>query len=303
MQGRPAAVVMALGAAFLWSTYYLFVLAVSPATRPSAVLWYPFVSGAAAYALLCVGRRQGRLLARTFTQAGAYLRVGLLVGMQLSVLAATLLTGPVDAALLSLLGDVVATPLVVAALFVGHRRALASRWLVTGLLLCLAGGALAIVGGHGIAAVHGVGWTVVVTVPLSVAFYFVLSARAGATTPVSVVVAQTMVGAALVTAAVSPLVPGGPRALLAVGVVPLVLLLANGLLSFFVAPVLYFRAIERAGLVLPPLLMTGIPVFTLLLSAAVLGIAPAPLALLGVPVAVLGGVVALTSGAGSSPGP
>jgi len=84
--------------------------------------------------------------------------------------------------------------------------------------------------------------------------------------------------------------------------VPLALLLVNGLLSFFVAPLLYFRSIERAGFVFPPMMMTGIPVFTLLLSAAVLGIPPATLALLGVPVAALGGIVALTAGARDPPG-
>jgi hypothetical protein len=44
------------------------------------------------------------------------------------------------------------------------------------------------------------------------------------------------------------------------------------------------------------MLMTGIPVFTLLLSATVLGIAPALLGVLGVPIAALGGVLALTAG-------
>jgi drug/metabolite transporter (DMT)-like permease len=295
LHGRVVAAILALLAAFLWSTYYLFVLAVSPGTRPSAVLFYPFVGGGLAYAVWALAGRGGRRLLATFASGGAYVRLAMLLGMQLSVLAATYLTGPVDAALLSLLGDVVATPLVVATVFSEGREELLSPRVVAGLTLSLAGGALAILGGRGLSAIPAAGWAVVVAVPVFVALYFVLSARAGARIGSTVVVAQSMIAAAVGAAALSPLLPGGARALGSVGAVPLALLLANGVASFFVAPLLYFRAIEKAGLVFPPMLMTGIPVFTLLLSAALLGIAPAFLGLLGVPVAAVGGIVALSA--------
>lgn len=297
LRSRLVAATLALVAAFLWATYYLFVLAVSPGARPSAVLFYPFLAGGLAYGLWVLAHGEGRRLAGTFAQPRAYLRVGLLLGMQTSVLAATLLTGPVDASLLSLLGDVVVTPVIVAGLYSEHRAELRSPVLIAGLGLSLAGGTLAIAGGHGVAAVHALGWTAVVAVPVFVAFYFVLSARAGTAAPVSVVVAQSMLAVTVVAAAVSPALPGGPAAIVHIGLVPAVLLLVNGVLSFFLAPLLYFRALERAGLVFPPMLMTGIPVFTLLLSAAVLGIPPALLGLLGVPVAAVGGLVALAAGA------
>jgi len=296
LRGRVVAASLALVAAFLWATYYLFVLEVSPATRPSAILVYPFVAGGAALVVWALAHRNGRALGRTFVQPASYLRLALLLAMQLGVIAATFLIGPVDASLLSLLGDVVATPLIVAALFALGREELGVPLVVAGLLLSLAGGTLAIVGGHGIAAIHGVGWLVVVSLPIVVALYFVLCARAGASTPVPVVVAQATVGAAVASVALAPLVPGGVAGLFAVSPWDLTLLLVNGLLSFFVGPLLYFRAIARAGFVLPPMMMTGIPVFTLLLSAAVLAIAPTPLAVLGVPIAAVGGVVALTAG-------
>ena len=297
LRGRLVAASLALVAAFLWATYYLFVLGVSPATRPSAILLYPFVAGGAALGLWAFAHGNGRALGRSFVQPASYLRTALLLVMQLGVIAATFLIGPVDASLLSLLGDVVATPLVVAALFAHGREELRLPLVVTGLLLSLAGGTLAIVGGHGVAAIRGVGWLVVVSLPVVVAFYFILCARAGASTPVPVVVAQATIAAALASIALAPLVPGGLAGLVAVSPRALALLLVNGLLSFFVAPLLYFRAIARAGFVLPPMMMTGIPVFTLLLSAAVLAIAPTPLAVLGVPIAAVGGIVALTAGA------
>ena len=297
LRTRLVAATLALIAAFLWATYYLFVLAVTPGTPASAVLFYPFLGGAVAYLVWVAVLRETGRFARLFARPAAYLRVALLLGMQLSVLAATYLTGPVDASLLSLLGDVVATPLIVGALFVEHRPELRSPLLVAGLALSFAGGSLAIAGGRGLVAVHDLGWLALVAVPLCVAFFFTLSARAGTVVPVSVVVAQSMVAVVGLAALVAPVLPGGLAALAGVGARPLALLLVNGLLSFFLAPLLYFRSLERAGLVFPPMLMTGIPVFTLLLSAAVLGLAPAPLGLLGVPLAALGGVVALAAGA------
>jgi len=217
--------------------------------------------------------------------------------MQLSVLAATYLIGAVDAALLSLLGDVVVTPPVVALIVAEHRPELRTPAFVVGFVLSVVGGSLAIVGGHGLRSVPPAGWLVVVAVPMCVAFYFVLSARAGASAPVTVVVGQSMLAAAVGSLVLAPVIPGGLAGVLALRPVPAALLAVNGVASFFVAPMCYFRAIAKAGLVLPPMLMTGIPVFTLLLSAVVLAVAPAPLALLGVPLAAVGGVIALAAGA------
>ncbi len=301
LRGRLVATGLSVVAAFLWATYYLFVLAVSPGTPPSAILFIPFAVGGVAFALWALRLGHGRALARMFTSGGAYLRLAFLLGTQVSVLAATFLTGAVNASLLSLLGDVVATPLLFAALSASHRAELRLPGVLVGLLLSLAGGTLAIAGGHGLGAVRGAGWVLLVALPVLVALYFVLSARANADAPMAAVVGQGMLAAAIASLALAPLLPGGLHAIAAIDLRPLALLVVNGLATFFVAPLCYFRAIERAGLTLPPLLMTGIPVFTLLLSATVLGIAAAPLALLGIPIAVIGGVVALTAGAGAPP--
>ncbi len=303
LRTRLVAAALAVLAAFLWATYYLFVLAVSPGTRPSAVLFYPFLGAAVAFLLWGAARgRAGRLLS-TFAEPASYVRLALLLGMQASVLAATYLTGPVDAALLSLLGDVVATPLVVAGIYRTHRGELRTPLVLGGLLLSVAGGTLAIAGGHRLAAVGASGWLVVGAVPVTVAFFFVLTARAARYAPVPIVVGQSMVGAAICAALLAPLLPGGLAGIASIRPEPLVLLVTNGLASFFLAQLLYFLAIERAGLVFPPMLMTGIPVFTLLLSAAVLGIPPALLGVLGVPVAAAGGVLALAGGRRASARP
>jgi drug/metabolite transporter (DMT)-like permease len=288
-----SAVTLSLLSAFLWATYYLFVLWVTPGTAPSAILAYPFIVGGALYTGWAVASGHGREYAALWRSPMAYVRVGLLFGMQVSVLGATYLTGPVDCSLLSLIGDVVLTPIAVALLIGAYRSHIATPLFAVGLLVSLAGGTMAIVGGQSLTAVHGWGWLVVPGVPIFVAAYFLLTARANRTMAPSAVVAQSMTAAGVLFVVAAPLFPGGWAGLVTVAPVPLLLLALCGVTSFFLAPALYFLALSEVGLVIPPMLMTAIPVFTLLLSSWVLGIALPLIGALGIPVAVVGGVLAL----------
>jgi drug/metabolite transporter (DMT)-like permease len=299
--GRTGSVALALAAAFGWATYYLFVLRGTPGTAPSAILVYPFVVGGGAFALSAIVSGHGPAIAREWRSPSAYLRTTLMLGMQVSILAATYLTGPVDASLLSLIGDVVATPLIIAALFAGPRASLGRPLFVLGLLLSLLGGSLAIVGGRRLSAVHGLGWLAVIAVPIAVGFYFILSARASESAPYSAVVGQSMLGAALGALLIAPLIPGGWAGLVGMGPVLFALLAVNGLVSFFAAPTFYFLAIHREGIVVPSMLMTAIPIFTLLLSVGILGLALPWLGLLGIPIAVAGALLTLATVGASSP--
>jgi len=300
--GRPltVAVVLAVLAAFGWSTYYIFVLWASPAAAPSPVLVFPFLFGGVIYLFWAYATGAGPSFAALWRSPAAWFRTSLLVTMQLSVIAATYLIGPVDASLLSLIGDVVATPLVVAFILGSHRAQVASPVFGLGLLLSLVGGTMAILGGKNLSSIPPAGWLVVPAEPLTIAFYFILTAKASETAPMSAVVGQSMLAAGLLSAVLSVFVPGGWAGLVHVPPIPLFLLVVTGVSSFFVAPVLYFVAIEKVGLVIPPMLMTGIPVFTLLLSAVFLALPPPLIALLGVPIAVVGGVLSLRAGGGSS---
>jgi len=279
--------------AFLWACYYLFVLWVTPGTAPSAILAYPFLFGGAAYAGWAVSKGHGHEFLALWKDPMAYGRIGLLFGMQVSVLAATYLAGPVDSSLLSLIGDVVLTPIVVALILGAYRSHIATPLFAVGLVVSLAGGTMAIVGGQSLSAVHGWGWLAVPGVPLTVAFYFLLTARANRTMAPSAVVGQSMLAAGVLIVLVAPVFPGGWSGLVTVAPIPAFLLALCGVTSFFIAPALYFLAIEDVGLVIPPMLMTGIPVFTLLLSAGVLGIALPLIGVLGIPVAVVGAILAL----------
>jgi drug/metabolite transporter (DMT)-like permease len=290
---RRYAVSLSVLAALLWASYYIFVLSISPATRPSAIVVYPFVFGGIGYAIWAFAGGAGPAFVALWRDPWSYLRTSLLVVMQLAVLSATYLMGPVDSALLSLIGDVVATPIIVALLLGAHRDQVRSPWFAAGLVLSVAGGTMAIVGGQSLARIPPQGWIVVPAIPLAVAFYFFLSARANESLPTSAVVGQPMLAAALVSLAITPAIPGGFSGLVPPSAFAWVVLAALGLTSFFFAFVLYFAAIRRAGLVLPPMLMTGIPVFTLILSALILHIAIPIVAALGIPVAVVGGLLAL----------
>jgi len=299
-ESRTVAIVLSVAAAFGWATYYIFVLAITPGTTPSAIMVYPFLFGGIAYAGWAAAEGHFRAFWTLWADPAAWARTALLVGMQLSVLAATYLTGPVDSSLLSLIGDVVATPIVVAFILGAHREQIRTAWFVVGLLLSVAGGTMTIAGGQRLNAIPPAGWLVVPILPLTVAFYFLLSARANERAPPSAVVGQSMLSAGLVTALLAPAIPGGWSGLSTVGLGPMAILVTLGLSSFFVAPVLYFSAIHRSGLVLPPMLMTGIPVFTLLLSAGILRLGLPLIAVLGIPVAVVGALLTLR---GEAPGP
>ncbi len=298
---RSTAAGLSIAAAFGWATWYILVLAISPSTRPSAIVAWPFVFGGLAYTAWAVAAGHGRAFLAVWREPLAYVRTGFFVLMQLSVLAATYLAGPVDASLLALIGDVVATPLAVAFLLGAHREQIRSAWFALGLLLSLAGGTMAIVGGQSLAAIPPIGWLVVPGVTLSVAGYFLLTARANERAPPSAVVGQATLASGIVTLVLAPLIPGGWSGLAAPSDTAWIVLVAIGLTSFFLAEVLYFDAIRRVGLVLPPMLMTGIPVFTLLLSALVLHLSLPVVAVLGIPVAVVGALFTLRATGAEEP--
>ena len=287
------AVGVPLLAALLWASYFIFVLAVTPGTRPSAVFVYPFLFGGAVYTVWATAEGHGRAMLALWQRPSAYLRVSLLLGMQLSVLASTYLAGPVDTSLLSLIGDVVLTPVIVAVWFAAYHGRFTSRLLWLGMGLCLLGGGLAIVGSHGLTAVHDWGYVVIVVVPLTVAFFFLSAAKENERSPPSAVVGQSMLAAGVIGLALTPFLPGGPSGLLAIAPVPLLILVATGVTSFFVAPALYFASLRAVGLVVPPMMMTGIPVFAAILSWGILGIAIPTIGLVGIPIAILGALLAL----------
>lgn len=290
---RARAAFLSLLAALLWATYYLFVLGLSPTLPPSALLFYPFLFGGIGYVAWAILEGHGPHLWQLTRSGPAWGRIGLIAAMQLSILASTYAAGPVDTSLLSLAGDVILTPLLVMLLLGEGRERARSPSFIGGVLLSAAGASLTIVAGGEVRPLGGLALAVAPVVPLTVAVYFLSAARAGISTPTSAVVGHATLGGAFVSLLLSPLIPGGVSGLLIPSIPVLGLVALLGLTSFFFGPALYFNAIERAGIVLPALLMAAIPVFTLALSWSVLGIVPPLLGIVGVPIAVAGALLAV----------
>src|SRR5579863_97841 len=199
--GRPViAGVASLLASLLWASYYLFVLYLDPTMGPAGLLTYPFLFAGIVYTLLAVAQGHGRVLLQLFRERSAYLRMALLFGMQVGVLAATYTAGPVDTSLLSLVGDVTLTPLLVMVLLHQATDRARSPVFWTGVALSTAGASLTILGGQSAPALHGWAWLVAPLVPLAVAFYFLLTAQANIRLPGTAVVAQATLGASALSA-------------------------------------------------------------------------------------------------------
>ena len=289
--GVRVAAGLSVTAAFLWATYYIFVLSVG--SGPAAIVAWPFLSAGVIYLVYTIYLGHFREFLGLWRSPMAYARALFLIGMQVSVLASTYVAGPVDTSLLSLVGDAALTPLLLIAIYREGIDRARSPFFLGGLALSIGGATLTIVGGQGTQAIVGVGWLVAPAVPLTVALYFLLSARASLSVPSSAVIAQAMLAGTLGTILLSPLLPGGLGGLLVGSWHDAVFLVALGVTSFFLAQVFYFKAIELAGIFLPTLLMATIPVFTLIVAVTILGESATWIALAGIPIAVGGGLLAM----------
>jgi drug/metabolite transporter (DMT)-like permease len=287
------AALLAVTAAFLWACYYPLVLGVPHGAAPPALLAWPFVVAGALFCLVALRRGDGPTLLGLWRTPAAWGRVALLLVMQSSLIATTYLAGAVDGALLSLVGDVALTPILLVVLYHEGGSRIRTPGFVIGVSACTLGAVLTIVATGSVRPLSGLALAVAPVTALSIGAYFLLTARANLTAPSSSVLGQTMLTAGAIAVLGSLALPGGASELVPPSLAAAAALVVIGLVVFFVAYSFYFEAIERAGILLPAVLMATIPVFTLLLSWLVLGVVPPPLGLAGIPVAVAGAFVAL----------
>ncbi|HEV2450204.1 MAG TPA: DMT family transporter, partial [Thermoplasmata archaeon] len=287
LQRRPQAVAFALLAAFLWASYYLFILELKGTISFSALMAWPFLVGGVAYGIWAYARGELPRLIGAFGEAWTWIRVLLFYATQALVLGIALSGGPIDSALLSLVGDVILTPLLARAVVGEGRGLLASPGFLLGMGLSASGASLTILQGGSAEPLAGFLVLGALALPFILAVYFVSAAGANRDHPISSVAGGAALGAAGVSFLLAPLSPGGWAGLW-IGPTPLLLLGICGVVTFLIGPELYFRAIRKAGLTLPALLMAAIPVFTLGFTVLATGTYPAPLGLLGIPVAALG---------------
>ena len=291
---RTWGILVSTAAAFIWATYYLFVLAL-PRIPDLAITVYPFLFGGLGFTLLSLRRSRkepGKIL-RMMGTPGGLGRGVLILGMQLDVVLSTRFVGAVDTSLLTLLADVLATPLLLYALWREGEAHLRHPLFWAGLVLSAAGAGLTIVGGGGAHSLGPEALLIGAPIPILVAIYFLLASRAAREAPMERVVgSSTLLGGFLAGAATVALDPGSLW--ISASPVPWALLALLGLTSFFLAPWAYFWATSQLTIVIPAVLQAAIPVFTLILVALVLHAPVASLALVGIPVAFLGSVLAVS---------
>jgi drug/metabolite transporter (DMT)-like permease len=300
LQRRTQAVAFALLAAFLWASYYLFILELKSSITFNALLVWPFLAGGLAYAGWAYPRGELPRLVRGLAEGGTWLRAVLFLATQVVVLGITLSGGAVDSALLALVGDVILCPLFARALVGEGRGLLETPGFLLGLALSASGATLTIVQGGSAEPLRGLTLVGGIAMPVVLAAYFLSAANANRDRPISTVAGGAALVAGLLAVVIAPLFPGGWAGIW-IGAWPLLLLVLCGLVTFWLGPELYFRAIRKAGLTLPALLMTGIPVFTLGFTVLATGSLPTPLGLLGIPVAALGALFAVRSTSATGP--
>jgi drug/metabolite transporter (DMT)-like permease len=282
-----------VGAAFLWATYYAFLLLL-PGVSPLVLTVLPFLVGALGFfALLAFRGAPPHSWLEGWARPGTLFRGGLLLALQVDVVLATRITGAVDTSLATLLGDVLITPLLVSAHFgTGMERL---RWpsFQAGIGLSTAGAVLAIVGGGAVAGLRPEGALLLVPLPLFVGVYFASVARRAEREPMPRLVAQASATATLLGLPVGFVLGGSWFSAAGLTTGSLAVLGVMGITSFFVAPWAYFYAASRLSLVVPAVLQALIPVFTLLLVVAFHFGSVDPYAWVGVPLAFVGGVLAV----------
>ncbi|MDE1821723.1 MAG: DMT family transporter [Euryarchaeota archaeon] len=280
-------------AAFIWASYYILLVLLPRVPTPTVIV-VPFLVAGSAFLVGHPGRlRRGAatLLRRLPTPAGIALGLIFLI-LQIDVVLATRLTGAVDAALVTLLADVVATPLLVFALLRQDADRFRSVAFWGGVAVAALGAVGTIFAGGSGRPLTLAGAASLIPLPFLVAVFFVWVNEESRSTPAGEVLGAAALLAGFVGLAGGVLLfgPGWTSAPLAPA--QWAALLAMGLSSFYLAPWAYFWAAQRTSILVPAVLQALIPVFTLVLVAAL--IAPVPwIAWVGVPLAFGGSAVAV----------
>lgn len=290
-------------AAFVWASYYLIVLEL-PSSANLTILVVPFLFGGLPFAGLAVlgSSSEARGILRTMATPGGAARGLILLVMQADVVFSTRIAGAVDTSLVTLVADVIVTPILLFAIWREGGRHVRQRIFWLGVLLSGVGASLTILAGGSTQPVTLLSLGLLVPLPFLVSLYFLLMVRAARTAPMATVVASGSLLAFLI-GAVALLVLQGPAGLgIYLGARDLLLITLLGVSSFFLAPWAFFWAAEKLTIVVPAVLQAAIPLFTLILVVLILHYPATWLAVLGIPIAMLGSYFAVAEG-GEPPAP
>ncbi len=285
-------------AAFLWASYYI-LLVLLPRVPYTEIIVVPFLVAGAAFLLWHPGRTPGQgraLLLRQIASWQGLALGGMFLVLQVDVVFATRLAGAVDASLVTLLADVVATPLLVFALYRQDGDRLRSWPFWLGVLIAAAGATGTIVGAGSSEPLTRMGVLALLPLPFLVAVFFVWLDRVSRRIPTGDVLGAAALVAAAVGALGGSLLFGWAWVATPLGPLDAFTLVVMGLTSFYLAPWAYFWAAQKTTIVIPAVLQALIPVFTLVLVAAlapILGTTVPWVAWLGIPLAFFGSALAV----------
>lgn len=253
-------------AAFVWSTYYIFIVLVK-SLDPLSLFFYPSLFGGILF--LCYGLlRKGRIPLPSRKRDYLLPGVGYFVSQMLIVLS-TVANGGVLTSTFILLGDTIVSPSVI--YYLGRNRFRPKlNLLFVGLFVLVTSAAVLTLYGGYVATRSILGVILLLAIPPALSLFFVYTNdRIMADGMEEILTPAFLISCVFVLPFV--IFEGSLRPVVFGDIIQLSVLIVIGVIIMFVGYILFFRASAVAGFTLSSILMALIPPFTLVLGVFFLG--------------------------------
>lgn len=278
--------VIASTAAFVWSTYYVFVISID-VLDPLSLFFYPALFGGVLFALY-------GLYARGKIPRPSMKRDYLLPGVgysssQLLIVLSTVVNGGVLTSTFILLGDTILSPLIV--YLIGRGRFKPNPGLLfAGMAVLVTSAAVLTLFGGTIGARSMYGIVLLLLIPPALSLFFVYTnerimaeGMAEILTPAFLSSSLFVLAYVLFTGRTHPVAFGSAS--------DLAVLFVIGATSMFLGYILFFKASRMTGFTLSSILMALIPPFTLILGVIFLGLLATAVSVLLIILAAFGAIL------------
>ncbi|MBX8631605.1 MAG: DMT family transporter [Candidatus Thermoplasmatota archaeon] len=275
--------VVAVAAAFVWSTYYIFLHMLGSASS-FALFAYPSVVGGLSF--IAFGFFSGGGIKLPSRKADIFVPATGYLSSQIVIILSARINGGVLTSTFILVGDAILSPVIIFAL--GRNRFVPNFSLFLPGLLVLVASAIALSVYGGRFGVHSLpGLILIIADPVLISFFYVYINGRIQADGMARILSPTFLVSALISLPLFLLLdPGTP--LEVPGMQELFILLIIGITSMFAGYYLFFVSSRISGFTLASVLMSMIPVFTLLLGALFIAIPLTAVSLLLVILAVSG---------------
>jgi drug/metabolite transporter (DMT)-like permease len=258
---------IAVASAFVWSTYYIFLHMLGKLSYFSIFL-YPSLAGGILFVLYGL-ITEGRVRLPSKKRDIIIPALGFLAS-QFMIILSTEVNGGVITATFVLVGDAIISPSII--YLIGRNRFVPNLSLFfPGIVLLVVSSAiLSLFGGQfGVHSLYGL--MLIVTVPVLIALFFVYTNERIMVDGMARILTPTFFISSLIV--FFPFLIISPQVVLALpDYADILILIVTGATSMFAGYLLFFAASRLTGFTLTSILMCMIPVFTLLLSAALIGV-------------------------------